>query len=192
MDPNKQEGPIRFSPFPENHALKGPLLLNIAKGSYVLSRSYLNMGVTLFHYSIVFTLMHHSVETFIKAFLVMEGIVFGRTHALANLLALGAKSERLRFFKTELLDDPALANLFNELSDFYAPNKYGETAYSVMHLTLLRVYDEIVYIFVKNLAVLYPDYSPQIYAFDVPENLLAYFQKHLHKDYHIVVWPEDL
>lgn len=164
------------------------VLLAIAKGSYVLGRISLNSSQMLL-YPVGFFLMHHSIESFIKAFLRKENILFKLSHDLIYLLNVGVAHSRLSFFQA-ILQRRDYALHLKELSDFYASNKYGETAFS-MEGELRGLFDEIVFTFAEELKKLYPNESEQNYTFDVPEEMVSLFEKNLPHQLRIAVWPKD-
>lgn len=182
--------PLQFGAF-KYDGITANVLLNIAKGCYVFSRSTLQMKGLLFYFPVSFILMHHSIEGFVKVFLQKEGIRYERIHELKTLLELGAKTSRLAFCKTEILANKSMMNLLNELSKHYTSNKYGEAGFSMKSVSLISLYDDLINIFVTQLSILYPEESKQNQTFDVPETLFPFFVKDLNTSLNIVVWPVE-
>ncbi|MCL4257103.1 MAG: hypothetical protein KJZ53_01085 [Anaerolineales bacterium] len=181
------DGILKFGRFDNESPFPG-VLLTIAQGCYVYSRITLQRKTMLSYYPVSFMLMHHSIESFIKFFLMREGKKFGPIHKLRELLLLGGEEKRLSFFKNEILSSLELMDLLDQFSNNYADNKYGKTSFAIKQLSLIRVYDKLIYIFIKNFKELYPHVSMKFY---VSETLLEDFLKDLDYDLSIVVLPED-
>ncbi|MFA5916912.1 MAG: hypothetical protein WC850_01605 [Candidatus Gracilibacteria bacterium] len=155
-------------------------LIGIAKGSYVLARTALNYPMAMFSFlPTSIHLIHHSIETYIKAFLVNESIKypFGKKgHILTDLIELGyKKSAKLSFFYDKILCRSNFKKLLIELDYTYNNNRYSFAGYSIKTDELIDLFDEIIYIFLENFCLLINREYKEIdnlWQIDIPEDFL--------------------
>ena len=155
-------------------------LIWIGKGSYVLARTAFNihMGMATFSPTSFF-LMHHSIEVFIKAFLVVEKINYKygkRGHELVNLLKIGVeKSKNLYFLNDKILNRKDFKDLLDILDQSYNKNRYSFPGYKIELDEVRDLYDELIYIFIEHFYKLLSSnerVSEQLRQIDVPIQLL--------------------
>lgn len=150
------------------------LLVETAKACYVMSRPILNSHChCLWYYPASFFVMHHSLESFIKAFLLSENIKYNtgqQGHKLTYLIESGiAGSEKLKFFK-EILQDSVIKDLLISLDNSYLLNKYWEVGFSVKLISIVDIFDKLILIFTEQFHQLYGN-AKRPASIDVPEEL---------------------
>jgi len=161
-----------------------PSLIRIGEGSYVLARTALNILMGMFTFlPTSFFLMHHSIEVFIKAFLVVEKIKYpyGKEgHELVNLLKIGIeKSKKLSFFNKEILNRKDFKDLLDILDQSYNKNRYSFLGYYIKLDSVLDLFDELIYILIERIYKLLNTYqrvTKQLIQIDVPKLLLPFME----------------
>jgi len=162
-----------------NRNMDARSLIWIGKGSFVLARTAFNLHMFTF-LPTSFFLMHHSIEVFIKAFLVVEKIKYpygNNGHKLVNLLKLGIeKSKKLSFLNDEILNRKDFKDLLDILDQSYNKNRYSFPGYYVSTDNVRDLFDELIYIFIEHFYKLLSTNgmaSEQLRQIDVPAPLLT-------------------
>ena len=159
-------------------------LIWIGKGSFVLARIAFNLPLGFFTFlPTTFYLMHHSIEVFIKAFLVIEKIKYqhGKEgHELVNLLKIGIKkSKKLSFLNDKILYRKDFKDLLDILDLSYNKNRYSFPGYHLSYDKVRDLFDELIYIFIEHFYELLNTNRmafEQLRQIDIPELLLPLMQ----------------
>lgn len=162
---------LRFSTEKLDIKSQAHLLVETAKSCYVMSRPILNQRC-LWYLPASFFVMHHSLESFIKAFLLKENINFqhGQTgHKLVYLLELGNNNEKLNFFK-EILKDQTIKDFLDSLDNSYNSNKYWENGFNAKIIFIVGIFDKLISVFTVRFHELYGNKKKEA-SIDVPEEL---------------------
>jgi hypothetical protein len=125
------------------------LLIESAKSCYIMARSMLNINGCLGYYPASIFVMHHSLECFLKAFLLKENLSFNtgkNGHKLLYLLELGRGKENLVFFD-EILNDLEISRLLKSMDDFYNSNKYWQITYEIKTVYVLYAFEKFMSVF---------------------------------------------
>jgi len=149
--------PEQILTFGEHGVNNASLLVETAKACYVMSRPILN-AKALWYIPAALFVMHHSLESFIKAFLIKENIQYEirqKGHKLTYLLSLKANnSKNLDFFK-DILKDQNIKTLLVSLEDFYNKNKYWEAGFNIKKVSAIDAFDKLISIFTERFHKLY-------------------------------------
>lgn len=155
------------------HGLKNAhLLVETAKACYVMSRPIFNSGCLWYLPASIFV-MHHSLESFIKAFLLKENISFkyGQDgHSLIYLIKLGLKKSKKLDCFDEILQDQLIKDLLFSLDKNYNSNKYWEVGFNLKTTPTLDVFDKLISIFTEQFHQLYGNKKKEA-SIDVPIEL---------------------
>lgn len=158
---------------PEPH-----LLAETAKACYVMARPILNSHA-LWYYPACFFVLHHSIESFVKSFLLKEGISFQygqKGHELIYLLELGnSSSGELEFFG-EILKNETIKDLLSSLDEYYNANKYWEVGFNAKTNSIIDVFDELISIFTNKFHEFYGNQKTEA-SIDVPEELVNLIER---------------
>lgn len=167
------------------------LLVETAKACYVMSRPIFNCGCLWYLPASIFV-MHHSLESFIKAFLLKENISFkyGQDgHSLIYLIELGVKkSNRLDFFD-EILQDQSIKDLLSSLDKNYNSNKYWEVGFNLKKTSTLDVFDKLVSIFTEQFHKFYGNKKKEA-SIDVPEELAGLIERNRKYPTTLCIFPK--
>lgn len=163
-----------------NRPMDAMSLVDIGKGSFVLARTAINHTMCMFSFfPTAIHLMHHSIEVFIKVFLVHENIEynFGRSgHKLIDLLEIGySESSNLSFFQDKILCRADFVDVLKELDKSYTDNKYSFPGYSIKSVSLNDLFDELTFTFLGEfckLSNVEGKALEQLKKIDVPESFL--------------------
>lgn len=170
---NTKIPPEQLLKFGTEKQSRAHLLVETAKACYIMARPILNAPGVLWYYPASFFVMHHSLESFIKAFLLKEDIHFKygqEGHELVYLLELGTnESENLEFFK-EILQDQVIKDLLNSLDGSYNSNKYWEVGFSAKIISIIDIFDKLISVFTEQFHQLYGNKKKEA-SIDVPEEL---------------------
>lgn len=163
---------LKFGKRKEEKQMRAQLLVETAKACYVMARPILNARA-LWYYPASFFVMHHSLESFIKAFLLKENIDFKygqKGHELVYLIKLGCeKSKNLEFFK-QISQDQVVKDLLGSLDGSYNSNKYWEVGFDAKIISIIDIFDKLVSIFTEQFHQLYGNKKKEA-SIDVPEEL---------------------
>lgn len=161
---------LRFGKHGLNKKSQAHLLVETAKACYIMSRPILNQHC-LWYLPASFFIMHHSLESFIKAFLLSENINYKKGqlgHKLTYLIESGIKgSGKLKFFK-EISQDQMIKKLLISLDDSYLSNKYWEVGFNANIISIINIFDKLISIFTKQFHKLYGDKRKEP-SIDMPE-----------------------
>ena len=174
-------------------------LVGIGKGSYVLARTALNCPECIFIFTpTAIHLIHHSIETFIKAFLVHENIKYpygNQGHNLVDLLKLGYEKSVNLFFLKKIIDRNDFTNLLNVLDQSYNENRYSFPGYSIKSESLRDLIDELVFIFIENiyeLANKKQKVTEQLRYISVPKSFLSKMEYKQKQELIFWIMPDDV
>lgn len=149
------------------------LLVETAKACYVMARPILNTSA-LWYLPASFFVMHHSLESFVKAFLLRENIDYKtgqKGHKLTYIIELGIKESKKLKFLEETLQDQATKELLISLENFYNQNKYWEVGFNVKKSSVIDVFDKLIFVFTEQFHQLYGNAKIPA-SIDVPEELV--------------------
>jgi hypothetical protein len=190
MSKKNPENPLEFGENIEKN-MQVHLLTKTAKACYIMSRPILNSHMLLY-YPASFFVMHHSLECFIKAFLLAEDIayVYWQTwHKIEYLLNLGKGNKNLEFFQ-EILNNPIIINLLNSLTDNYNPNRYWEVGFNWKIKSIIDIFDKLISIFTNQFHILYENKRVEA-SIDVPNELADLMEKDRNYPITLCIWPEE-
>jgi HEPN domain-containing protein len=123
-------------------ALSPIILSDIGKSCFVLARIQLRKDFfQLSNSYIVFHLIHHSIETYLKAFLSEASINFDHIHKLVTLREEVTRLIQNQDKLLEILHSTDTTVLLRALDSVYAKNKYGEVGYHIDMEKLRATYD---------------------------------------------------
>src|SRR3989344_1958914 len=144
---------INFGEF--GHNFKGHLLFEVSKSSYVFGRVALETAQPFGNYNVGLHLIHHAIETGIKAFFENLDIQweFGNNgHNFTYLLNHAKESgkKELQFLVDKIMNT-SLMPLLRELENNYMSNKYSEVGFGISNGELMiDKFDEIMFILVED------------------------------------------
>jgi HEPN domain-containing protein len=126
--------------------LKSIKLSGIGKSCFVLVRIWLRRDFfKLLDAHVLFHLMHHSIEVYLKAIIVEAGKKFKNHH---NLIELRNYLSSVAIKQDQLLDilySKDVDALLNSLDSVYSKNKYGEVGYNIDIEKLRSTYDKLMH-----------------------------------------------
>lgn len=139
-----------FGKIQKINALSPITLSDIGKSCFVLARIQLRRDFfRLFDAYILFHLIHHSIEVYLKAFIAESGMKFKKEHNLVMLrenLSKLIKNQKL----VDMLYSPDTSVLLKALDEVYAENKYGEVGYSIDLDKLRTTYDKLMHCLISS------------------------------------------
>ena len=189
---NLPKHPLKFGTEKIEKKLQAHLLVETAKACYVMSRPIL-ITHALWYYPAAFFVMHHSLESFTKAFLLKENIGFEygqKGHKLIYLLTLGSGNGKKLEFLKEILEDQMITDLLNSLDDSYNSNKYWEVGFNTK-MDLVDIFDKLVSIFTEQFHQLYGDKKKGA-SIDVPEELADLMERNRKHATTLCILPKAL
>ncbi len=142
--------------------------------TYVHARNLLWNGDWFwFIFSAIF-LMHHSIESYIKAVLKKNWLKWPywmKWHELISLLEIFRQSSTLNPLYIKLISDPDIMDLLQSLTDNYTQCKYLEAWFEINKDKLRDSFDEIIFILHNNLHEWKDDRRRSI---DVPSTMVDF------------------
>lgn len=167
------------------------LLVETAKSCYVMARPILNTPA-LWYYPASLFVMHHSLESFIKAFLLKENIHFEhgqKGHKLIYLVKSGSENSKKLEFLKEILQDQVIKELLNSLDGSYNSNKYWEVGFNARIISIVDIFDKLISIFTEQFHLLYGNKKKEA-SIDVPEELADLIERNRKYETTLCILPK--